>query len=122
MNYSKKIQHCRSYYPFKYWSEDYQDGIGKYSDTHCFNVQSIFDGLLKSLISLGEAAPELSKVELFQSTVQRLNIVRKNYPELIETMEREEFCDLFDKIALAAGLRPENYGGGDGIASEWREW
>lgn len=122
MSYSEKLQDCRNEYPFKYWLEDYQEGIGRYSEEHCANTQSIFDGLIESLINLGKDASEPHKVELFESAVRRLNLVREAHPELIETMEREEFCDLFDAIALAAELKPESYGGGEGIATEWREW
>jgi len=122
MNYSEKLKNCRKEYPFECWLESYQKGIGYYSEEHCARVESIFDGLIQSLINLKEDAEESHKVELFESAVLRLNIMNKTNPHLIETSEREEFCELLDTIALAAGLKPENYAGGEGIATEWREW
>jgi len=41
--------------------------------------------------------------------------------EIIETGEREELCELFNKISLSANLNPEDYGEVEGIASEWRD-
>lgn len=122
MSYSKRLRECREEYPFKYWLEDYKEGIGCYSEHHCLKVQSIFDELIESLVKLEEVALESQKVELFEYAVKCLNLIRKTNPRLIETMQREEFCDLFDVVALAAGLKPENYGNGEGIASEWRSW
>jgi hypothetical protein len=41
---------------------------------------------------------------------------------LIETGEREQLSELCNGIARAAGLDPTKYGGGEGPASEWRDW
>jgi len=41
---------------------------------------------------------------------------------IIETGEREDLCELIDKITIAAGLNPEDYAQGDGLADLWREW
>jgi hypothetical protein len=41
---------------------------------------------------------------------------------LIETGEREDLCELIDQITIAAGMDPKNYGDGEGIADEWRNW
>jgi len=41
---------------------------------------------------------------------------------LIETAEREDLCTLLDQIAIAASIDPSKYGGGEGIATEWRDW
>jgi hypothetical protein len=43
-------------------------------------------------------------------------------PTLIETDEREQLCELCNVVATAAGLDPKKYGGGEGPASEWRDW
>jgi hypothetical protein len=40
----------------------------------------------------------------------------------IETGEREDLCELTNVISLAAGLNPDDYGSGEGLASEWRDW
>ena len=122
MNYSEKLKSCSDEYPFDYWLEDYKEGIGLYSEEHCSTVKAIFDELIASLINLGKDAPEPAKLEAFKTAVYSLNFIRNSDPSLIETMEREEFCELFDKIASAALLESKKFGDGEGIASEWREW
>tara|TARA_B100000676_G_scaffold277326_1_gene298905 strand:+ start:172 stop:540 length:369 start_codon:yes stop_codon:yes gene_type:complete len=122
MDYSKKLYGCVNEYPFDFWLEDFREGIGLYSESECRMVKSIFDDLIGALALLGEGAEQEDKVDEFENAVRRLNDIRKVKPELIETMQREEFCELFDLIALAAGIETKDYGGGEGIASEWREW
>lgn len=51
-----------------------------------------------------------------------MNNLNYKVPSLIETGEREELCDLYDRIFIESGLTPSFYGGGEGIASEWRSW
>jgi hypothetical protein len=81
------------------------------------------DNLIDKLVSLEETALENEKVELFREAVEMLNALNRENDEcLIETEERQDLCLLFDNIASAAGLEPKKYGGGDGIASEWRDW
>ena len=41
---------------------------------------------------------------------------------MIETGEREELCELFNSIAADCGIDPGQYGHGEGLASEWRDW
>jgi hypothetical protein len=41
---------------------------------------------------------------------------------MIETGEREELCELFNLMAVDCGIDPGKYGGGEGLASEWRDW
>ncbi|MDX1411642.1 MAG: hypothetical protein R3351_05760 [Nitrospirales bacterium] len=122
MNYSSRLRRCAREYPFDFWFENYQEGIGLYSESHCRHLRGIFDDLIEDLILLGEEAEEKCKLDEFEVAVRRLNEVRKMNPALIETMEREEFCELFDVIALSSGINPKDYGGGEGVASEWREW
>ena len=120
MNYSEKLNNCREKYPFKYWLEDFYDGIGLYTPENLKMVSAIFDSLIYSLIALGENTNELKKLTLFEVAVKKLNLIRKETPNLIETMEREEFCELLDLIAKEAGV--EFNGLEESIADKWREW
>lgn len=122
MSYQEKLLKCKDSYPFDYWIDDFEDGLGCYSRDNADMVKKIFDDLIDSLINLKENAFYFEKEKLFKLSVERLNIIRKEKSELIETMEREKFCDLFDEIAVASGLNPSKYANGEGIATEWREW
>lgn len=72
---------------------------------------------------MGEGAGEQAKLAAFQEAVESLKALdTENHHLLIETGEREELCEMFNRIALAAGLDPANYADGEGPASLWREW
>jgi hypothetical protein len=140
MNYSEKILRHQASYPFDKWKtyfhgaeeletdeggddeEDEESGMKQYTPENCEAARKIMDDLLRGLIRVGETAPESAKVELFRVAVQSLNKLNNENLGLIETMEREELCDLFDRISLSAGLNPKDYAGGRGIADLWREW
>lgn len=79
--------------------------------------------MIATLIDVGVSANEVEKVSYFKVAVEALNDLNDELDgELIETEEREELCELFDSVAIAAGIDVSEYGDGDGIASEWREW
>lgn len=122
MNYSDRLENCKKQYPFKYWLEDYEEGIGLYSAEVCLKVESVFDNLIKQLNAAGELASDEAKLGCFKQAVLALNEIRRATPQLIESMEREEYCDLIDSIGEAAHLEPNKYGHGEGIATEWRIW
>ena len=77
---------------------------------------------MEELLRLGEDATEREKLDALKSAVVALNTLNRQIPGLIETGEREDLCDMFDEIAQACGLEPANYGDGQGVATEWREW
>lgn len=123
MTYADRLENTKIDYPFDKWHEAYNNGLDQYTDENCERAIIIMDNLIDKLISLEETAPENEKVELFREAVEMLNALNRENDEcLIETEERQDLCLLFDHIASAAGLEPKKYGGGDGIASEWRDW
>lgn len=130
MTYSEKLEQTKSIYPFNNWREAFfpdeehgLEGMEQYSEENCSAAESILDRLITDLVAAGEDAPEEQKLKLFQTAVENLNELNdENDGCLIETGEREDLCELFDQIAIAAGIDPEKYGDGDGIASEWRDW
>jgi len=110
-------------YPFDKWRGYERDGLEQYTQENCEAAKRIMDTLLSDLAALGELASESEKIQKFQVAVESLNELNdETEGALIETGEREELCDLFNIIAVKAGIDPANYGDGEGPASEWREW
>jgi hypothetical protein len=123
MTYEERLENAKIDYPFDKWHEAYNNGLDQYTDENCERAIIIMDNLIDKLISLEETAPENEKIQLFREAVEMLNALnRENDESLIETEERKDLCLLFDNIASAAGIESKKYGGGDGIASEWRDW
>jgi hypothetical protein len=130
MTYTEKLESTKKEYFFKEWIEksipdEDEDipGMEQYSEENCMRAQKIFDDLIEGLILKGENAPESDKVKLFKICVLALNDLDEEIDNgFIETGEREDLCELIDKITIAAGLNPEDYADGEGLSDEWREW
>jgi hypothetical protein len=105
-------------------AEDDDEGsyMEQYSKENCQRVEKIFEDLVENLIKLGENAPKSDKENLIKSCVLTLNALNDEFEgSFIETTEREDLCELIDKIAIAAGLDPLEYEDAD-ITCQWREW
>ena len=118
MDYERRVHAVKKNYPFDRW---FDNGLEQYTRANCDAARRIFDDLLSKLVGFGESAPARDKIACFKAAVEALNQLNDK-TEIIETGEREELCELIDDIGRAVGLNPEDYGGGEGIASEWREW
>ncbi|MBC6991159.1 hypothetical protein [Hymenobacter sp. BT491] len=117
--YADKLNATKQEYPFAGWREYYDDGLEQYTEENCAEVEAIFNTLITDLIALGENATEAKKIAAFQKAIEATNELDE---ELIETGEREEICELTNSMTVACGLNPADYGDGEGLASEWREW
>ncbi len=82
----------------------------------------IFDKLISKLAALGPDATEQAKLSLFREAIEATNELNAQDEGLIETGEREDLCERANLVAVAAGLDPAKYGGGEGAATEWRDW
>lgn len=122
MPYKDQLEATKNYYPFENWRESYDDGLEQYTQENCDRSQEVFDTLIAGLIVLGEEAQEEDKVELFKIAVVSLNELNDEVDGLIETGEREDLCELIDRITVAAYLNPKNYAHGGGLADLWRDW
>lgn len=130
MTYKERLEKTREFYPFHRWRESFfpsEDepefgGLEQYTQENCDQAQAVFDNLLYKLTELGEMAPENTKVEMFKEAILSLNDLDEEIEGLIETGEREDLCALIDEITIAANLIPSDYGRGEGIADEWRDW
>jgi hypothetical protein len=118
-DYAKKLSETKKTYPFTRWRES---GLDQYTEEACASFATVFDHLIQSLVTLGEQAPEEKKLSAFKEAVEALNGLNAEDESLIETGEREDLCELCNVVAAAAGLNPEDYGDGEGPASEWRDW
>ena len=114
--YAEKLNAIKQTYPFErmrqYWKQE-EGGAEE-----CTALEGLFDQLITSLIASGPTASEAEKIALFETAVEGSN----EYSGVIETSEREDLCELTNTITLACGLNPAEYGGGEGLASEWRDW
>lgn len=123
MEYQKKLNEAKGYYPFKRWREAFDNGLEQYTEENCKKAQDIFDTLIAELIAQGENSTESQKIELFRKAIVATNKLNDECDgSLIETGEREDLCELTDIITRACNLDPSKYGGGEGLATEWRDW
>lgn len=117
--YEEKLATAKTAYPFMLWE---QSGLDQFSEETCNAFADIFDRLIVKLVHLGKNAADVAKLEAIHDAVIDLNALNEKGQNLIETDEREDLCELINSITVAAGLEPAQYGGGEGPASEWREW
>ena len=123
MDYETKLLEAKQAYPFEQWRASAQHGLDQYTEENCEAAKRILDTLLADLVALGESAPEEEKIQKFEIAVEAFNELNEETDgALIETGEREELCELFNVIAVKAGIDPSQYGDGEGPASEWRDW
>ncbi len=122
MDYQNKLLATKEFYPFDRWRANYKDGLTQYTKENCDKTRKVFDDLITSLIEQGENTSEEQKKQLFKTAILKTNQLNDEIEGLIETGEREDLCELTDKITIACGLDPLKYGSGEGLASEWREW
>jgi len=120
--YPQRLKAMRRQFPFKQWRAGEKGGLEQYSKENCTAMAAIFDKLLKRLIALGEGAAEADKLAAFKEAIEATNALNAREMNLIETGEREQLCELCNEIARATGLDPAQYGGGEGPASQWRDW
>lgn len=121
MNYQEKLNATKSSYPFERWHKAYEHGLEQYTQENCDRMQKVFDDLIDDLAAKGGAASEEDKVESFRIAIEATNKVDEE-TGMVETGEREDLCELTNTISTAAGLDFKNYGDGEGLASEWRDW
>jgi hypothetical protein len=122
INYKNKLLASKAFYPFERWRENYNEGLTQYTKENCNKIKKVFDDLITSLVEIGENAGEEQKKQFFKTAILKTNQLNEEIDGLIETGEREDLCELTDKITIACGLDPEKYGEGEGLATEWREW
>lgn len=118
------LNEIKKSYPFNGWRASFFEyDMEQYTEENCNSAKKILDELIQELVIIGKEADKDLKLKKFEKAVQKLNVLNDYIDgSLIETGEREQLCELFDNIGIIVGLNPEDYGDGDGIASEWRDW
>lgn len=123
LTYSEKLNKTKALYPFEHWRESFFEyEMEQYTEENCNEAKSIFDNLISKLITIGEHGSITEKEKCFEIAIKSLNELNEKDEGIIETVEREDLCELIDQITIAAGLNPKNYAEGEGIADLWREW
>jgi len=117
-DYAHALHATQSRYPFPRWAAS---GLEAYTEDACAAFAHVFDRLIDDLVALGPDADEAAKLAAFERAILATNDLDEE-AGLIETGEREDLCELTNAVAVAAGMDPTRYGGGEGPASEWREW
>lgn len=119
----EKLESTKRHYPFEKW-KGYSLAMEQYTEENCDAAKTIFDNLIIGLKHIGENGQPRAKEELFKIAIEQLNDLNNEVEDgpLIETGEREDLCELIDRITIASGLNPKDYSDGKGIADEWREW
>lgn len=97
-DYSKGLSAIRAEYPFSRWAES---GLDQYTEKACASFVKIFDHLIDDLATHGDQASEAIKLAAFQKAVEALNKLNEKDDSLIETGEREDLCELCNRIAVA---------------------
>ncbi len=121
MTYEDKLHAAKTKYPFARWHKGLEHGLEQYPLENCDKMERVFDDLIADLALKGEAASVEDKVESFRVAIESTNEIADE-TDMVETGEREDLCELTNVISGAAGLDFKDYGGGEGLASVWRDW
>ncbi|MFC6268912.1 hypothetical protein [Frigoriflavimonas asaccharolytica] len=123
LTYSEKLNKTKELYPFEKWRKNFLEyQMEQYTEENCNEAKNIFDNLISKLLKIGENGNRNEKEKYFEIAVKSLNKLNEKDEGIIETGEREDLCELIDRITLASGLKPKNYAEGEGIADLYREW
>ena len=113
--YADQLNAVKQQYPFARWRKYWQQPD---EQEDCNRIEQAYDQLIARLTELGPDAPEAQKIECFEQAIA----VTNEHAGVIETGEREDLCELTNVVTQACGLQFADYGDGEGLASEWREW
>jgi hypothetical protein len=104
------------------WSTLFALGLYQYSEENLLRVDAIFIKLIDEIIEMKGKVKEELIIEKFKTAVNELNLLNAETGEvLIETSERDDLCEVFDKIAKSANINCDQFEHKD-ITYKWREW
>ena len=135
MTYSEKLISIKETYPFDKWRIDvYPHGDDESQFTPeqyecgtilreiCDKIEKRIDLFIAVLIEIGEYADKTVKERVVKMTIVIINQINNAYQySLLDTNEREDLCELFDRICESAGLNLKDYPNED-ITEQWRDW
>lgn len=113
-NRKRKIKHI--------YNEDiiYSERLKSAKALVTFSDDDVMDKLTFELVQIGENATKSKKINLIKNAVLALNKLEKNNQILIETDEREQWCEYFNTVAKIAKIDLAEYD--DDISGIWRKW
>lgn len=79
--------------------------------------RQIMTDTVNELLRLGLVSPESQRMAVLQRYIERFNAIDEEMDHFIETVEREDICEEFERIVHACGL-----GAHKDLADEWRDW
>jgi hypothetical protein len=92
----QSLEELRTQTPFAGWAGHVESADLRHS-------RRIIRDLIDELLALGPDGDEVEKLDLLRRCVERFNAAEEN-GGFIDTIEREDICEVLDKIAEAAGL------------------
>lgn len=124
LSFDNQIKEIRKRYPFERWHQMHlEDKSTPHTKEVCTYASQLMDDLLSKMESAGVGASDEEKKKHIGKTVILFNELNEKCGlELIETMEREELCEVFDLLGVAYKMDFSSYDEGDDITSDWREW
>ncbi|ALS79154.1 hypothetical protein AUO94_10975 [Planococcus kocurii] len=102
--------------PTQEWRIRMNDGDDQFTEENIMATETVLQDYRVVLSNLNNPS-EKEIIKKVKKTVLRLNALNEKYDFFIETMEREELCDLLLENAQQAGLETD-----EDITEEWREW
>ena len=101
----KQLRQIRGTIAFPDWNAEQRE-----------DVEALLRGTVDALLSLGPSAAETAVMHRLREAVDRLNEMDET-GGFIETMEREDLCDVLYRIGEAAGVSPD-----EEWVDEYRDW
>ncbi len=122
MTYKERLEQLKAGYPFEVWRGYYKDGLTQYCKINCDCAVQIMDTLLEDLAKAGLRAKAEIKIVLIEKAVIEFNALdQMTGYTFIETGERDELGQLFEKVALKAKIDLEQFEYND-ITYKVRTW
>jgi hypothetical protein len=104
------------------WRTYYKRGLKQYSKINCDLAVKIMDTLLEDLAKAGLRAKQEIKIELIEKAVIEFNALDSMTGQaFIETEERDELGQLFERVAIKAKIDLEQFEYND-ITYKVRTW
>jgi hypothetical protein len=118
----QSLTEVKKMYPFKEWRAKYKEGFDQFTAVNCKRATQIADALITGLMVVKDGTTD-QKLDLFKTAIIAYNkLNHESDGTLFETEEREELVVLLNTISSLVGLDTRDYGDGEGIAAEWRDW
>lgn len=105
-------------YPTLRWRESMRNGDNIFTNKSIKASEAALNDFLSELNRIHGVPTHEQVLGAIKNVVLKFNKLNKKYDDYIDTMEREELCEFFDKAIADTGFQlPEK-----DLTEEWREW